>query len=166
MPTDKPATDLTPPTKAKKAAAAKAPAEPTGSTVLPKAGEGVPSVDGNVPAKKPRAPRTDYGYSPEAVIAVVEGKDHGYRGQRLEWFNRVKEFNGKTAGEFLKANDNRTTPKGSEDPPRGWLRFFVQDGSVTLSGGKPAAATPASAGAAPSVSEPQKGDKAAEQKAA
>jgi hypothetical protein len=64
------------------------------------------------------------------VIAVAVGKDHGYRGQRLAWYERIVKFDGKTAEEFLKANDNLTTPKGSEDPPRGWLRFFVQDGSA------------------------------------
>jgi hypothetical protein len=62
--------------------------------------------------------------------------------------NRVKEYDGKPAAEFLKANENRTTPKGSQDPPRGWLRHFVQTGVVSLQKGATTASEPAAAQAA------------------
>lgn len=80
--------------------------------------------------KKPRAPRKDYGWKVGAKITVTEeGKKATYRGKRKEYFERVIANDGKTVEDFVAA-----CPK--EDPPRGWLRFFIQDGSVTLSGGK------------------------------
>lgn len=113
--------DLTPPGKPakapksqsepKKEKAAKAPADP------------------NAP-KKERAPRTDYGYRADATIAVNEEKGSKYRGHRKEWFETVKAHVGKTVADWVAA-----TKKEGGDPPRGWLRFFIQDGSVTLSGG-------------------------------
>lgn len=83
--------------------------------------------DPNAPVKE-RTPRKDYGYKADAVISLVEGKEIKYReGNRLNWYNSVKEFAGKTVKEW------EETRKGEKDPPRGWLRFFVQDGAVTLS---------------------------------
>lgn len=106
--------DLTPPTmkaekkpRAKKEKVAKDPAAP----------------------KKPRAPRQDYGYRLDATITVLEDKSEKYRGDRKDWFGTVKSYEGKTVGEWLTA----TKVEGG-DPPRGWLRFFVQDGAVTLKG--------------------------------
>lgn len=85
--------------------------------------------DPNAP-KKPRAPRKDYGWKAGAKITVTEdGKKATYRGKRKEYFERVLAADGKTVEEYA-----ASCPK--DDPPRGWLRFFVQDGSVTLSGGK------------------------------
>lgn len=145
--------DLTPPVK--KASIAQAPAPSVGSAPLPEASEGVPSTSANAPAKpaktkatktaakeakdsaepgepkKPRAPRADYGYAANAVIRV-QATDKNYRGHTLEWYNRLKAADGKTAEEFLKANEGVTTPKGADDPPRGWLRHFVQSGVVKL----------------------------------
>jgi len=125
--------DLTPPSKAAKAPKApKAPKEPKVKA------EKAPA-DPNAP-KKERAPRQDYGFAKDATIAVVADSAKKYRGQRGEWFQTLVAHDGKTVGEWL---ENR---KDSKDPPRGWLRFFVQDGSVTLSGGtKAAAETPAQA---------------------
>lgn len=110
--------DLTPPTKTEKAPkAAKAPKAPK----VEKA-----PVDPNAP-KKERAPRKEYGFHKDAVIALVESEAVKYRGQRKEWYESITAFAGKTVGDFLESK------KDSKDPPRGWLRFFVQDGSVTLS---------------------------------
>jgi hypothetical protein len=113
--------DLTPPGKPQKAP--KAPKE----AKAPKA-EKAP-VDPNAP-KKERAPRTDYGFRPDAVIGIVEGKGDKYRGHRKDWFETVKAHAGQTVAQWVAA-----TKKEGGDPPRGWLRFFVQDGSVTLTGG-------------------------------
>ena len=125
--------DLTPPTKA-----AKAPKAPK-ATKEPKVAK--EPADPNAP-KKERAPRQDYGFAKDATIAVVEAEGKKYRGQRGEWFQTLVAHNGKTVGEWLEDR------KDSKDPPRGWLRFFVQDGSVTLSGGtKAAAEAPAQAAA-------------------
>ena len=130
-------TDLTPPTK-------KAPPPPT-----QKAGDGsAPSkpkaekapVDPNAP-KKPRQPRADYGFTPDSTIHIVKDKDNKYRGQRLEWFNKIKEFEGKKVSEFMTKYEGNKNSKGANEPPRGWIRFFVQDGTVTLT--KSVAANPA-----------------------
>jgi hypothetical protein len=122
--------DLTPPGKKQPPkAAANGPAPAAKKEAAPK--------DPNAP-KKPRAPRTDYGFSPEATIGLNKEKAAKYRGQRLEWFNRISAFEGKKVAEFMTKYEKAQTPKGSQDPPRGWVRFFVQDGTVTLT--KPAEA--------------------------
>src|SRR3990167_6368996 len=79
--------------------------------------------------KKPRAARADYGFKKGAKITLTkESGDKKYRGKRLEYFEILKKHDGKVVEDFEKK-----CPPG--DPPRGWLRFFVQDGAVTLSGG-------------------------------
>ena len=79
---------------------------------------------------KPRAPRKDYGFKTGATIKITEdGTKKTYRGKRKEYFDRLLAADGKTVEEFTSA-----CPEG--DPPRGWLRFFVQDGAAELSGGK------------------------------
>lgn len=79
---------------------------------------------------KERAPRQDYGYKPGAKITLTkEASEKKYRGKRAEYFAVLEKCDGKTVEDFEKA-----APAG--DPPRGWLRFFVQDGAATLSGGK------------------------------
>lgn len=80
--------------------------------------------------KKPRAPRQDYGFKQGAKITLTkEAGEKKYRGKRAEYFEVLQKCNGKTVEEFDKACP-------PNDPPRGWLRFFVQDGAATLSGGK------------------------------
>ena len=86
-----------------------------------------PKADGE---KKARAPRQDYGFLPDAKIALTDG-DKTYRGKRLEMYEALKKSNGKTVEHFLDSNKNE------KDPPRGWLRFFVQNEACTLSGGTP-----------------------------
>lgn len=129
--------NLTPPTKTKAAP----PANGAKKEAAPKA-EKAPA-DPNAP-KKPRAARQDYGFSPDATIGLNAEKAAKYRGQRADWFKRISEFDGKKVSEFMTKYEKAQTPKGSDDPPRGWVRFFVQDGSVTLT--KPVApAAPAAA---------------------
>lgn len=94
---------LTPPTKEKKV---KAPKDP------------------NAP-KAPRAPRMNYGYSENAIITLT-GKDGKYRGSRKEWFESIVAAQGSTVKAWEESK------KEAKDPPRGWLRFFVQDGTVSL----------------------------------
>jgi hypothetical protein len=133
--------DLTPPTgKApkSKALAGGSPDSPT--TTAPKEAkaekapktpkEPKPPVDPNAP-KAPRAARQDYGYRPDAMITITTEKDTSkLRGQRKEWYDKVVAFNGKKVQEF--ADANKENPK---DPPRGWVRFFAQEGFISLSGG-------------------------------
>jgi hypothetical protein len=96
---------LTPPTKAKKERKAKDPSAPA----------------------KPRAPRQNYGYRPDAVIELVAGKEIKYRdGNRKAWYDSIAPFAGRTVKEWEESR------KGEKDAPRGWLRFFVQDGAVVL----------------------------------
>ena len=75
--------------------------------------------------KAKRAPRQDYGFKPDAVI-VLTGKEIKYRGARKSWFDSVAGFNGQTVKAFTDAYTD------SKESPRGWLRFFVQDGAVSL----------------------------------
>jgi hypothetical protein len=135
--------NLTPPTKTKAAPPA---AAKTGNAA-PKA-EKAPA-DPNAP-KKPRAARQDYGFSPDATIVLVAEKASKYRGQRADWYKRISEFSGKKVSEFMTKYEDAKTPKGSDDPPRGWVRFFVQDGSITLN--KPAAPTQTTFGSPPAAS--------------
>jgi hypothetical protein len=83
-------------------------------------------------AAKPRAPRKDYGFAKDATITLTDG-DKSYRGNRLDMYTALKKSNGKTVAHFLESNKNE------KDPPRGWLRFFVQAEDCTLSGGTPPA---------------------------
>jgi GH25 family lysozyme M1 (1,4-beta-N-acetylmuramidase) len=78
--------------------------------------------------KKERAPRSDYGYKPDAVISINANKDVSkIRGNVKAWYDRVKEFEGKTVASFIEAN------KGNEkDPPRGWIRHFAQNDYISL----------------------------------
>lgn len=97
-------------------------------------------VDGSAP-KKERAPRSDYGFRPDAVITINAGKDVSkIRGNVKTWHDRIKEYDGKTCATFIEGN------KGNEkDPPRGWLRHFAQNDYIVLKGAeqKPEDNTPA-----------------------
>lgn len=115
--------DLTPPGKPTKAPKSDAPKKE------PKVKAEKAPADPNAP-KKERAPRQDYGFKSDALIAVNEEKGAKYRGHRKDWFETVKAHVGRKVEEWIAA-----TKKEGGDPPRGWLRFFVQDGSVTLHGG-------------------------------
>ena len=105
----------------------------------PKAAKTPPKKDGE---SKPRAPRVDYGFAKDAKITLTDG-DKSYRGKRLEMYEALKKSNGKTVEHFLDNNKNE------KDPPRGWLRFFVQNEACTLSGGTPPAKKEAKAETAP-----------------
>jgi len=83
--------------------------------------------------KKERAPRQDYGFAKDAKIKLTDG-EKSYRGKRLEMYEALKKSNGKSVEHFLETNKNE------KDPPRGWLRFFVQNEACTLEGGTPPAA--------------------------
>lgn len=111
--------DMTPPTK-KEAKAKKAPAKKAAAP----AGE------------RKRAPRVDYGYLPGAKIDVDKDKEHKFRGQTLEWFERLSKSNGKTVEHFIDGNQGVTNNKGNPESPRGWLAHFCKAGYASLSGGK------------------------------
>lgn len=58
-----------------------------------------------------------------------------YRGAREQWFARLREFEGKTEGEFLantKEKPPSLTKNGTPEPPSGWVRFFVRTGVLSL----------------------------------
>lgn len=105
--------------------------------------KGNPKKDAKAPPKgdkKPRAARQDYGFAKDAKISLTDG-DKTYRGRRLEMYEALKKSNGKTVEHYLENNKNE------KDPPRGWLRFFVQNEACTLSGGTPPAKKEAKAAA-------------------
>lgn len=127
--------DLTPPGKSNKTP--KAPPVVVTEPAVQKAEKAAKPVkepktpkDPNAP-KAPRAPRADYGYRPDAMIHVVPTKDISkLRGQRKAWYDKIVLFGGKKVSEFT--DMYKENPK---DPPRGWVRFFAQEGFITLSGG-------------------------------
>ena len=75
--------------------------------------------------KKPRKAKTEYGYSPSATIKVDMAREITYKGKRADYYKLLRDHNGKSVNDFEAA-----APEG--DSPRGWLRFFVQDGACTL----------------------------------
>ncbi len=115
------APDLTPPTKSAKAP--KVPKEPK----TPKVKAEKVAKDPSAP-KKERGPRVDYGYSPDSVIHIVKEKDAKHRGQRKAWFDSLVAYDGQS----VQAWEASRATAGEKDPPRGWLRHFVQEGFVTL----------------------------------
>lgn len=126
--------DLTPPGKSEKPAKApKSLAEFKGEEKPKKekvAKAPKPEKDPSAP-KAPRAARQDYGYRADATIGVVKDKDVSkLRGQRKAWHDKIVAFDGKKVSEFTEANKDN-----AKDPPRGWVRFFAQEGYITLTGG-------------------------------
>jgi hypothetical protein len=113
------APDLTPPTKEAKAKTPKEPKAPK----APKAPKDPNAVS---------APRGSYGYHLEAKIQVVPDKAVTVKGQRLEWLNRIKAYEGKTVREFRDGNQGVTNGKGTVQTPSGWLRSAVLRGYITL----------------------------------
>ena len=81
--------------------------------------------------KKPRATRKNYGIKKDSIIRLTDKASTAkFRGNRGLFFQHLKSGNGRSVEEFLK----KTTKDGG-DPPRGWLRFFIQEKICTLSGG-------------------------------
>tara|TARA_R110000824_G_scaffold39030_1_gene118542 strand:- start:660 stop:953 length:294 start_codon:yes stop_codon:yes gene_type:complete len=76
--------------------------------------------------KKTRAPKKSYGFAADATIIVAKGDGvPKYSGQRLDWFEKLQKFDGKTVKEFMTAYEGK-------DSPRGWLRFFATKKVVKL----------------------------------
>lgn len=133
--------DLTPPTKAAKAAKAPKEAKPAKEPKAPK--EVVLDAEGN-PVKTARGPKKDYGYSKNALIKLTD-KANTYRGQRKEWYDRAKAFEGKTCAEFEAAHKGIPNNQGTIQQPRGWLHGLIRRGSVVLVPGAPEAEAPKAA---------------------
>jgi hypothetical protein len=93
-------------------------------------------ADPNAP-KKERAPKKDYGYSKASIIRVLK-PESSFRGQRGEWFERIKQFDGKTCGEFCDAFDKIPNGKGKFYAPSGNLRGAARRGVIEMV--RPAAA--------------------------
>jgi len=102
-----------------------------GASVAPKTTKSAEKGEqaGEPKAKAARKPRVDYGYKPGATITLTDKDGSKYGGKRGVYYAALKACNGKTVEDFEAA-----CPEG--DTPRGWLRFLVQDGAATLSGGK------------------------------
>ena len=98
---------------------------PTTKTETPKDGE-----------KKERAPRKDYGYRSGAKIVINKEAEIKYRGQRLDWYNTLKSFGGRPVESWEESRKGTKNGKGVVQSPRGWLRFYVLDGTVSLAGGE------------------------------
>ena len=92
---------------------------------------------------KTRAPRQDYGYRVGATLHITD-KETKYNGQRQAWFESLQKFDGKVVQEWEESMKGTENNKGKPQSPRGWLRFYVLDGSVELKGGEePKAKAPA-----------------------
>lgn len=86
-----------------------------------------PSMEVASPAPvKTRAARRDYGFTPGCKIVLSEEKT--YRGKRGDVYQILRKFNGKPAEKFFEA----IQPMLENEAPRGWLRFYVEDGAVVL----------------------------------
>lgn len=62
-------------------------------------------------------------------------KDVVYRGARHDWYERLKAHDGKTEGEFIAStmeNPPAKTKNGTVENPKGWVRFFVRQGVMSL----------------------------------
>tara|TARA_R110002020_G_scaffold58106_2_gene159504 strand:- start:6871 stop:7158 length:288 start_codon:yes stop_codon:yes gene_type:complete len=78
--------------------------------------------------KKPRATRKNYGIKKDSIIRLTDKASQiKMRGNRGKFFDCLKTCNGKTVEEFLK----KASVDGG-DPPRGWIRFFIQEKICTL----------------------------------
>jgi len=86
--------------------------------------------DPNAP-KKERAARKDYGYSKDSIIRVLKS-EAAFRGQRGEWFDRMKQFDGKTCGEFCAAFDKIPNKQGKFYAPSGNLRGAARRGVIEM----------------------------------
>jgi hypothetical protein len=96
--------------------------------IPPKAEKAAPPKKAASGEKKERAPRQDYGFAADATIKLTDG-EKTYRGKRGAMYEQLKKSAGKPVQHFLDNNKNE------KDPPRGWLRFFVQDEACNLEGG-------------------------------
>lgn len=101
-----------------------------------------------VETKATKAPaKAEASASPKAAAPVaaapparpskikVTKPDTKFRGARELWFNRLKEFDGKTEGEFLADTRERPpalTKNQTAENPTGWMRYFVRTGVVSL----------------------------------
>lgn len=64
-------------------------------------------------------------------------KDAVFRGAsaRQAWYERLKEYDGKTEEEFLasvKEKSPSLTRNQTAEPPSGWMRFFVRQGVLSI----------------------------------
>lgn len=58
-----------------------------------------------------------------------------FRGARESWFLKLKEFEGKTEGEYIQAMKDKPpalTKNGTAENPTGWVRYFVRTGVLSL----------------------------------
>lgn len=75
-------------------------------------------------------------YSDASVISFTDANlERGakYGGQRKDWFEHIQKFAGKTVKEFAEGSGGRVNGQGKVQAPGGWVRFFIMDGSLTVS---------------------------------
>jgi hypothetical protein len=61
--------------------------------------------------------------------------DANFRGARASWYERLKEYNGKTEGEYIESCKDKppaVTKNGTAENPTGWVRFFARSGILSL----------------------------------
>lgn len=90
------------------------------------------AVKPGVAAQKTAAAPTPPARPSKIKILKPETK---YRGAREAWFAQLKEFDGKTEGEYLQAMKDKPpalTKNGTPENPTGWVRFFVRTGVMSL----------------------------------
>lgn len=95
------------------------------STDATKAGTAPTEKGDATPAPKP------------AKIKVLK-PDTKYRGAREAWFARLKEFEGKTEGEYIQSCKDKPpalTKNQTAENPTGWVSFFRRQGVLSLQAG-------------------------------
>ena len=134
--------DLTPPVKptaSKSVSGEKVDAAPKAAKVAKVPKEPKPPKEPKEP--KIAKPRGQYGYHVDSVIEINKTKEITYKGQRKEWFEILKGYDGKKVSEFNAATKGKVNGKGTAQTPSGWLRFFALDSTVKLH--PPVVGTPA-----------------------
>jgi len=76
--------------------------------------------------------------APKPLKIKVTKSDMTYRGARAAWYARLKEYDGKTEGEFLQSAKEKPpalTRNQTAENPTGWISFFRREGVLSLQAG-------------------------------
>lgn len=73
--------------------------------------------------------------TPKPLIIKVLKKDATFRGARAAWYERLKQFDGKTEGEYIastKESPPALTRNQTAENPTGWVSWFKRHGVISL----------------------------------
>lgn len=82
-------------------------------------------------ASTTETPKQEASPTPAPKLIKVLKADAKYRGAREAWYNRLKEFDGKTVDEYIEDCKKRCpqlTKNQTAENPTGWVGFFKRQG--------------------------------------